>query len=738
MPPGGDARRPDAAAYDHAAERLEAALDAVAATTPNPGRVPSHRLNRVEYTNAIRDLLALEIDGPSLLPADDSNHGFDNIAGTLALSPALLDRYMSAARRISRLAVGDPTVGPGFTSKTYVVPKGLYQDDRMSEDLPFGTRGGTAIRHTFPLDGTYLIQIRLRKNLYDYVRGVREPHRLEVRIDGARISEFIVGGEAAERPAPVSFAGNIPGSGEWEAYTLAADVGLDLRIPVKAGMHSVGISFVDGYAEPEGVLQPPLTGFAFTVDESATSPLGVGGPAVENVTIGGPYDASGPGDTASRRRIFTCRPAKASEEAACARKILSAVARRAYRRPVVDDDLQVLYEFYEDGRRGVGRVLSDPAGRFEAGIQRALERLLVDPDFLFRIEAPAQARRGASVERISDLDLASRLSFFLWSSIPDDELIDVAARQRLREPRVLEQQVRRMLADSRARALVENFGGQWLGLRSLRGSRPDPELYVDFDENLRDALVKETELFLESQLREDRSLVDLLTADYTFANERLARHYGLPGITGSHFRRVTVRGTPRAGILSHGSILTMTSYPTRTSPVLRGHWLLENILGSPPPPPPADVPGLRERNDAGQLLPLRGRMELHRASPACASCHVRMDPLGFALENFDAIGRWRTTGEGGTPIDASASLPDGSRFEGPSGLQRFLVERQEEFVRTVTEKLLTYALGRTSEYYDAAAVRKIAREAAANRYRWSSIVLGIVNSTPFQMRRAST
>jgi hypothetical protein len=724
MPPAGS-RRPDEATYDSLATALESALDKAAVVRPNPGSVPAHRLNRAEYSNAIRDLLALEVDSPSLLPVDDSNHGFDNIAATLSFSPALLDRYMAAARRISRLAVGDPTIGPGFTSKTYVVPKTAFQDDRMSEDLPFGSRGGTAIRHHFPLDGVYTVQIRLRRNLYDYVRGVREPHRLEVRLDGARLREFIVGGEANERPAPVSFAGNIPGSAEWEAYALAADAGLELKVPAKAGTRTLGVSFVGATVEAEGVLQPPLTGFAFTVDESASSPAGAG-PAVEAVTIGGPYEAGGPGDTPSRRRIFSCRPAGAADEDRCASTILGTIARRAYRRPLTGDDRRTLDEFYEAGRRDSG---------FEGGVRRGLERILVDPDFLFRIDQSSAARASGSAAPISDLDLASRLSFFLWSSIPDDALVDLAVRGRLREPAVLERQVRRMLADPRSRALVQNFAAQWLGLRNMRGVAPDPELFEAFDDNLRDAFVKETELFLESQLRDDRSIVDLLTADYTFVNERLARHYGMTGVHGSQFRRVKVNPNERGGILGQGSILTVTSYGTRTSPVLRGHWLLENVLGSPPPPPPADVPGLRERNDAGKVLSLRARMEQHRKSPACAGCHVRMDPLGFALENFDAIGRWRTIGEDGTAIDPSGSLPDGSKFNGLTGLRSFLVTRRHEFVRTAVEKLLTYALGRGVEHYDAPAVRQIVREASRDGQKWSSLILSVVKSTPFQMRR---
>jgi cytochrome c5 len=728
MPPQG-LPRPDRSATAAFTASLETALDEWASAHPNPGRrLPLHRLNRAEYTNAIRDLLALEIDARSLLPTDDSNHGFDNMASVLTVSPVLLERYMSSARHISRLAVGDPTIGPAVASRTYTADKTLFQDGRMSEDLPFGSRGGMAVRHHFPLDGEYVIKIRLLRNYVDYVRGLAERHQLEVRVDGARIRSFTIGGDSPGAPAPISYAGNISGTQEWEAYALSADKGLEVRFKSTAGPKVVAVSFVSTPGEAEGVLQPPQTGYAFAVDESRSSPTGRGEPAVESVAIDGPYDAARPGDTPSRNRIFVCRPANTRDEDACAKTILSGLARRAYRRPVTDEDLQALLGFYRSGRS---------EGGFDVGIQLAVERILCDPDFLFRLEREPAKLAAGGISRISDLELASRLSFFLWSSIPDDELLDVAARGKLKEPAVLDRQVRRMLSDTRSRALVDNFAGQWLSLRALQGVAPNPDLFPEFDESLREGFRRETELFVASQLRDDRSVVDLLTADYTFVNERLARHYGIRNVYGNHFRRVALADPARRGLLGQGSILTVTSYGNRTSPVLRGHWLLDNILGSPPPPPPPDVPGLAERGEDGKPTSVRERMEQHRKSPACATCHVRMDPLGFALENFDAIGRWRTTSDG-TTIDASGALPDGTRFDGVTGLRTHLVAQREDFAGTVIDKLLTYALGRGLEYYDRPAVRQVMRGASAGDYRWSSIILGIVRSTPFQMRRSES
>ena len=731
MPPPGNPR-PDKTVSDAFVTRLETALDEAAGASPNPGPFPARRLNRTEYVNAVRDLFSIEIDGAALLPADAADEGFDNMAGGLTVSPVLMERYVSVARRIARLAVGDPTIGPGFGSKLYALSKTLYQDDRMSDDLPFGSRGGIAIRHHFPLDGEYIVRIRLRRQLYDYIRGLREPHQIEVRLDRARVKVFAIGGGDRGRPAPVSFAGDIDVVGgtspDWEKYQFFADSGLEVRFPARAGSRVVGVSFVRRPWEPEGVAQPPPHGFALSVDESRSSPWGSLEPAIESISVLGSYNAVGPGDTASRRRIFTCRPARASEEDACAKTILSAIARRAYRRPATQADVNALLPFYRAGRG---------EGGFEGGIQEALVRILVDPEFLLRIErTPARTVSGA-VRRLTDLELASRLSFFLWSSIPDDELLDLAVDRKLQQPGVLDRQVRRMLADTRSSALVENFAIQWLGLRSLEGAAPNPELFPGFDDNLRAAFRRETELFIESQLRDDRGILELLTADYSFLNQRLARHYGIRGVYGSRFRRVRFANGQRGGLLGQGSILTVTSYTNRTSPVLRGKWLLDNIFGTPPPPPPPDIPALDEAAATVQRLSVREQMVRHRSSAVCASCHVRMDPLGFALENFDAVGQWRAT-QGGAPVDASGVFPDGTRFEGIVGLRALALSHGDEFIGTFTDKLLMYALGRGLTHHDMPAVRQIIHDAARDDYRWSSIVLGIVRSVPFQMRRSES
>ncbi len=725
MPPVGR-RRPDAATYATVASALETALDHVAAADPNPGRTTVHRLNRREYTNAVRDLLALEIDGGALLPADNADLGFDNMADILSVSPALLDRYIFAARRISRLAVGDPDIEP--TTETYAVPSMRFQDLRMSEDLPFGSRGGIAIRHNFPLDAEYEVRIRLQRQLYDYVRGLQNRQQLEVRLDGERLAVFDIGG-APGTPPPRTFAGAVLGDRTWEEYTLHADEDLVVRLSARAGPRVLGVSFVQGRSERDGVLQPRATGKVLAVAERWSSPSEAPEAAVDQVSIAGPFDATGSGETPSRERLFVCRPGPGTEEEPCAREILGAVARRAFRRGVTETDLRTLLGFFAAGRR---------AGGFEAGIQRALESILVDPEFLFRVERDPVDTRPGTIHPVSDLELAARLSFFLWSSIPDDELLDVAARGDLRDPEVLRRQVQRMLADSRAQALVDGFALQWLALRTLSRVVPTPELFPEWDDNLREAFRRETELFVASQIRENRSVLDLVRADYTFANERLARHYGIPNVYGSRFRRVTFSDGVRGGLLGHGSILTVTSSPTRTSPVLRGHWLLQQMLGSPPPPPPPDVPALPDRGEGGRPASVRERLEQHRANPVCANCHAPMDPLGFALEHFDAIGKWRATGEGGGPIDASGVFPDGTGFEGLAGLKAMLLGRHEQFVWTVTEKLATYALGRGLEHYDMPAVRAIIRGAAADDYTWSSLVLGIVESTPFQMRSSES
>ena len=729
MPPVGRPR-PEIETYDALASWLESELDQYAADRPNPGRTEAfHRLNRAEYANAIRDLLVIDVDVNELLPADDiDQYGFDNMADVLTVSPALMDRYLSAARKIGRLALGEEPLGPA--TETYSVNILNVQDDRMGDDVPFGSRGGLGTRHYFPVDGEYDLAVTLHRNYVNYVRGMGSRHELEVRLDGELIRSFTFGGEEPDvTQAPASYGGNQFGDPEWEEYMLYADANMRVRFPATAGPHVVSVTFVRRFTEPEGVLQPRQSSFAVAVNEMRD-----GNAAVDKVAIGGPYVSHGPGDTPSRRAIFSCQPAtnSNSDEERCAQEILSGLARRAYRRPLEEFDLSTLMNFYRMGR-------SD--GSFDAGIQLALERLLISPDFLFRVERDPIDSDPGTIYALTDLEIASRLSYFLWSSGPDDELLALAERSRLNDPAILEQQVMRMLADPRATALVQNFAGQWLYLRNLRGAVPDPLVFPEFDENLREAFAKETEMFVESLLREDTSVLDLLGADYTFVNERLARHYGIQGIYGSHFRRVSLdpdMAERRGGIFGHGSLLTVTSYPNRTSPVLRGKWVLTNILGTPPPAPPADIPDLPDRGENGEAATVRDRLARHRESPACSVCHAPMDPLGLALENYNAVGQWRTTGEAELPIDSSGNLPDGTVFEGPMGLRTLLLERRDQFVGTFTEKLLAYALGRGPEYYDRPTVRAITRAAASDNYRWSSIIVGIVQSTPFRMRRSES
>ena len=716
MPPA-NRPRPDKVTIDGFIASLETALDRAAAAAPNPGRPAIHRLNRAEYTNAIRDLLGLEIDGRSLLPGDDSGYGFDNIAEVLTVSPGLLERYLLLAKQISRLAIGDPTMRP--TVATYKVPYSFVQDDRMSEDLSFGSRGGAAIRHYFPVDGEYLVKIRLQRQSLEIghvIRGLDVRNQVDVRLDHARVKLFTL--DVRDY-----------GSGGYRDTEDLADAHLEVRIPVKAGMRIVGVSLNKRtwYTEGVGMSRLPPASDAYASGRKSEQNFGKIEAGVDEINIAGPFNATAPQDTLSRRRIFVCRPIGPQDEEPCAKTILSTLARRAYRRPVTDADVRTLLGFYQGGQA---------EGGFEKGVQRALERILTDPDFLFRVERdPANVAPGA-VYRLSGLELASRLSFFLWSSIPDDELLDLAASGKLSDPVVLDQQVRRMLRDARAKALLSNFFGQWLYLRNVVTHKPDPFVFPEFDDGLREAFQRETELFLETQLREDRSATELLTANYTFVNGRLARHYGIPNVYGSRFRRVTLRDDGRSGLLGQGSLLTVTSYANRTSPVLRGKWLLENILGTPPPAPPANVPDLKD-DEASQATSMRARMEQHRKNPVCASCHWMIDPLGFALENFDGIGKWRAT-EAGTSIDASGTLPDGTTFDGPATFREALLEHRETFIRTLTEKLLTYALGRGVEYYDMPAVRTIMREAALSDDRWSSLILEIVKSPPFQMRRSES
>ena len=713
MPPAG-ARRPDDATYRSVVLSLETSLDAAAEAAPRPGRVPVHRLNRTEYTNAIRDLLALDVDGRHLIADEPYGSGFDNVASVLTASPALIESYLSAASTVARLAVGDRALGP--VVDTFKIPTAVAQDDREGDAQPFGSRGGTVVRYDFPVDGTYTIRAVLKRQLYRYLLGMGEPHEIDLRLDGALLKRFTIGGQGRGMTAPESFAGNTQGDPEWEVYMHTADAGLEVRVPVKAGTREVSVSFVRQHIEPEGVVQPPQRGFARTTNE-----LYFGEPAVETLLVGGPYQPSVAHDTPSRRRIFICRPTTRTAEEPCARRILSTLARRAYRRPVTDADMKTLVEFYRAGRAD---------GGFDRGIEEGIRRMLSAPSFLFRVEHAPPTNPAAAA--VTPLDLASRLSFFLWSSIPDDELLDAATRGTLSTPAVLERQVRRMLRDERSQALVDNFAMQWLQLGRLAGVVPDVDAFPDFDENLRDAMQQETRLFVASQMRDDRSVVDLVGANYSFVNERLARHYGIPDVYGSRFRRVEFADGIRGGLLGQASILTATSYPNRTSPVLRGRWLLETLLGAPPPPPPPDVPLLKENGADGERHSVRERLDAHRKNAACAVCHVRMDPLGFSLENFDALGAWRTTSDG-VAVDASASLPDGSRFDGVKGLRELLVSHREDFARTFSGRLLSYAIGRGLETYDQPAVRKIVREAAAADYRWSTVVLAIVRSTPFGM-----
>jgi len=732
MPPAG-MPRPDVAVYDAMASSVEGAIDRAWAANPNPGRIAAvHRLNRVEYNNAIRDLFALDIDVTSKLPGDETADGsFDNFADVLSISTAHLERYLSVGRQVTRLAVGLPPTVPAV--ERFEIPLHVLQDDLQSDDLPFGSRGGMAIRYDFPVDGEYVIKIRLRRQYQDYVMGMGWPQQLDLRLDGALVKRFTVGGEGKGRPAAASYAGDgepgFAGDDEWEKYMQqGADAGLEVRVPIKAGPRLVGVSFLRQMWEPEGLPQPQQRGRVRTNDQ-----IYMGYASVGAVSIAGPYAApSAAKDTPSRRAIFVCEPHRTSDERECAAKILSRITHLAYRRPATPADVQTLLPFFDNGRR--------EGGSFDAGIQLALERVLVDPDFLLRVHRDPDPSRSTATTRpyrLSDLELASRLSFFLWNSIPDERLLDAAERGQLSKPATLEQQVTRMLADRRAtRALVDNFAAQWLNLRRVREVVVDPDIYPDFDESLLQAFEEETRLFLTSTLREDRSVLDLLRADYTFVNERLARHYGIAGIYGSRFRRVTLPDPGRrGGLLAHGSILATTSYPNRTSPVLRGKWLLDNMFGTPPPPPPPGVNTSLDEPTGGALPPtIRERLAKHRTSAVCSTCHSAIDPPGFALENFDAIGAWRTTDESGNPVDATATLVSGTKVQGLSGLRQLLLEQPGQFPATVTAKLMAYALGRRLEYYDRPAVRQIVRDAAANDYKWSSLVMGIVKSPAFQMR----
>jgi hypothetical protein len=705
MPPQG-APRPDNATLDGFASFLETSLDRAAQAKPFPGRASMHRLNRAEYANAIRDLLGVEVDTAALLPPDDESSGFDNIADVLRMSPALMERYLSASWNISRFAVGNLKISPA--TAVYRVRPDLSQDQHI-EGLPLGTRGGMLVRHNFPVDAEYVIKVRLWRNTFDLMRGMEDTHQLEIGMDGARVTMVSAGG----KDDFVAMAQN-PGS-----FGAALDQKLTVRVPVKAGTHAVyAATVLRSHAQKDDLIKPFMR---TTIDGLDIT----GDPSVDRISIEGPFNAAGAGDTPSRRKIFVCKPANAKEELACANQILSSLVRHAYRRPAKDGDLESPLSFYQRRRNN--------GGNFEAGIESALQFILSSPEFLFRFEPDPANLAPESVYRISDVALASRLSFFLWSSIPDDQLLDLAAQGKLHEPAVLEKQVKRMLSDARSEALIDNFAEQWLFLRNLKNSSPDLEAFPDFDDNLRQAMRQETKLFFESIVHEDRNVMDLLTADYTFLNERLAKHYGVPGIYGSQFRRVQISNEARRGLLGQASILTVTSYPNRTSAVQRGKWILSNVLGTPPLPPLPNVPPLKENTEGSKPLSLRERMEEHRSNPVCAGCHKVMDPIGFALENFDAIGRWRSTDDGLT-IDPSGTLFNGAKVDGAVALRKALTSRPETFVGVMAEKMMTYALGRGVDYYDMPAVRKVVHESSANDFHFSSLVLGIVNSTPFEMK----
>jgi mono/diheme cytochrome c family protein len=699
MPPAAVRSRPNPQRAAALVTYLETTLDAAAAAHPNPGRAPAHRLNRAEYSNAVRDLLAVDVRPGDWLPVDDSGYGFDNIADVLSTSPVLLDRYMYAARKVSRLAVGDLTIKP--IEEIYAAtrdPNKGPRNEQLNDDLPFDSRAGMTVAHYFPVDAEYVFKVRFVGVQAGAEESEVDPYQYRVAVKAGLHTVGVTSPREnlkAEREAPVAPGGG--GDGRGGAIDIPSPV--DLRL--------------DGARLRRFDVRAPT-------------------PDVAMLVIGGPYNATARGDTPSRRAIFVCHPDRPAQEPACARTILTTLARRALRRPVTGADIDPLYAFYERARarRGSGTAVD-----FEAGIESALEAMLVSPEFLFRIERDPVDARADAAYRISDLELASRLSFFLWSTIPDAELLNLAERDKLHDPAVLDRQVRRMLADRRSDTLVANFVGQWLQLRNVDTVRPDPVIFP-FDEALRRSFLTETSLFVSSIFREDRSLLDLLSADYTFLNQRLAEHYGIKGVYGSQFRRVTVTDVNRRGLLGQGSMLTVTSYPNRTSVVQRGKWVLETLLGNPPPPPPPDIPELKAAPH-GKLLSMREQMQVHRTNAVCAACHARMDPIGFALENYDAVGRWRSE-DAGAPIDASGTLPDGTVFSGPASLsQLFQTKYRDDFVRTATEKLLTYAVGRGVEPYDYPAVRAVAGEAARDNYRISSWILAVVKSTPFQMRRTT-
>ena len=727
MPPSG-MPHPNFETYEIVTEWLQNELDKAWAANPDPGRIaPIHRMNRYEYNNTINNLLGLDVNVMDLLPGDPTADGsFDNIATSLPFTTAHMERYMSVARQVTRLATGLAPLNPSVS--THEIPVYMSQDWRQTEDMPFGSRGGISVSHNFPVDGEYQFKVDLETNYQDYVKGLGWAQLLEVRLDGRLLERFTVGGEAPGIPTPLSFSGTgEPGSIDWEQYMLyRATEGLEVRAPVQAGPHQVTVSYVRQQIEKEGIPQPRQGGRL-----PANSEAYLDYQKVHAVEIGGPYaTAEGIRESPSYNLIFSCYPERLAEETTCAAQILSRVARQAYRRPVTEEDVTLLLEFFDRGR--------EQGGSFDHGIQFALEFMLSDPDFLIRSYSDTEQFSDGVIYELNDLELASRLAFFIWSSAPDETLLELAERGRLSDPVVYDQQVRRMLADERGvNTLVEDFAAQWLNLRRLDEVTINTVLFPHYDVSLLEAFGRETELFIRETLRTDSSILDLLSADYTFVNERLARHYGVEGIYGSRFRKVELRdNTQRGGLLAHGALLTVTSYPGRTSPVLRGKWLLDNLLGTPPPSPPGNVPALTEVNTGQIPKGIRERLAQHRSDPVCSSCHTVIDPIGFALENFDVIGAWREFDEVGNPVDPSGNYPGGVEFAGFADLRDWMLERGDRFAHNVTEKLMTYALGRRVEYYDQPVIRQIVRDAASENYSWSSILLGVVKSAPFKMSRA--
>lgn len=724
MMPPSNMPRPPFETYEIMTAWLESELDRAWAAAPNPGRVtPLHRMNRYEYNNSVNDLLGLNVDVMDLLPGDPTADGsFDNIAESLPFSTAHMERYMSVARQLTRLATGLPA-NPSIT--TYEIPLYLNQDWRQNEDMPFGSRGGAAASHYFPASGEYQIKVQLQRNYQDYVKGLGWEQELEIRLDGRLLQRFSIGGDAPGTPAPLSFTGTgEPGSIDWETYILTEEAsGLEVRVPVTAGPHQVTASYVRQQVEREGIPQPVQGGRL-----NANSEVYLDYQKVHAIEIGGPYNTSTSVtaiDSPSRRLIFSCTPRQQSEEAACATEILTRMGRQAYRRPLDSKDKDLLLGFFNRGR--------EQGASFEAGIQFALEFMLSDPDFLIRSYDHPQQLTAGEVFAISDLELASRLSFFLWSSGPDEILLELAEQNQLSNPAIYQQQVRRMLADDRGvTTLVEDFAAQWLNLRRLDEVQINTVIFPEYDMSLIEGFEMETQLFIAETLKKDASVMELLDANYSFLNERLARHYGVEGIYGSRFRKAEFPDkSQRGGLMAHGSLLSLTSYPGRTSPVLRGKWLLDNLLGTPPPPPPPNVPILPDASPGEVPTSIRERLARHRQDPVCSTCHTVIDPLGFALENFDVIGAWRDFDEIGNPVDPEGNYPGGVQFAGFADLRDWMSRRPEQFSHTLVEKLMTYALGRRVEYYDQPTIRAIVRQASEDDYSWSSLVMGVVNSPAF-------